>query len=111
MMIKKYVGVFLNLRVAVIYKKYSRKKKTPIKALKRLKQTQWSKKWRNDISYYPSRAYRLLTDIPSPRAFIACIWYASWRKMRRVGKQMGRSLYGICSICLPICYCVTLSLS
>ena len=72
MMIKKYVGVFLNLRVAVIYKKYSRKKKTPIKALKRLKQTQWSKKWRNDISYYPSRAYRLLTDIPILSVFIAC---------------------------------------
>ena len=42
-MIKKYVGVFLNLRVAVIYKKYSRKKKTPIKALKRLKYVKQSK--------------------------------------------------------------------
>lgn len=31
MMIEKYAGVFSNLRVAVIYKKYSRKKKTFIK--------------------------------------------------------------------------------
>ncbi len=31
MMIKKYAGVFLNLRVAVIYKKYYPKKITLIK--------------------------------------------------------------------------------
>ena len=36
-MIKKYVGVFLNLRVSVIYKKYHPKKENSYKALKRLK--------------------------------------------------------------------------
>lgn len=48
MMIKKYVGVFLNLRVAVIYKKYRPKKENSYKALKRLKYVKQGKMRQKD---------------------------------------------------------------
>ena len=48
MMIKKYAGVFLNLRVAVIYKKYLPKKENSYKALKRLKYVKQGKVRRKD---------------------------------------------------------------
>lgn len=47
-MIEKYAGVFSNLRVAVIYKKYSRKKENLHKALKRLKYVKQGKMRRKD---------------------------------------------------------------
>ena len=76
-MIKKYVGVFSNLRVCVIYKKYRPKKENSYKVLKRLKYVKQRKMRRKTRYKYPSRAYLLLTDIPQPWAFIACIRHAS----------------------------------
>ena len=47
-MIKKYAGVFSNLRVAVIYKKYRPKKENSYKALKRLKYVKQGKTGQKD---------------------------------------------------------------
>lgn len=77
MMIKKYAGIFSNLRVAVIYKKYSRKKRTPIKHENVSNRCNKVKRDGKTHYKYPSRAYRLLTDSPQPWAFIACIRHAS----------------------------------
>ena len=48
MMIKKYAGIFSDLRVCVIYKKYRPKKENLHKALKRLKYVKQSKTRRKD---------------------------------------------------------------
>lgn len=92
MMIKKIRICILNLRVAVIYKKYSLKKESLYKALKRLKRVKQSKIRRKDHYKYPSRAFCLLTDSSILSVFIACVRHVSWRKMKRTERQMKRPL-------------------
>ena len=48
MMIKKYAGIFSDLRVCVIYKKYHPKKESSYKALKRLKYVKQGKTGQKD---------------------------------------------------------------